>query len=92
MKQQTVGTTFLPTQTDALQFIQLERFRRDRHRFKSSDQDTESESEDEAPRERGARIGFTNFFCFLGPLGEWMRVVFLRGRFTQSVELHYEAK
>lgn len=55
MRQQTVGTTFLPTQSDALQFIQLERFRRDRHRFRSSDHDSETESEDEAPRERGAK-------------------------------------
>ena len=56
MKQQTVGTTFLPTQSDALQFIQLERFRRDRHRFRSSDHDSESSEEEEAePRERGAK-------------------------------------
>ena len=56
MKQQTVGTTFLPTQSDAMQFIQLERFRRDRHRFRSSDHDEESSSEEEQePRERGAK-------------------------------------
>ncbi|CAG5112079.1 Oidioi.mRNA.OKI2018_I69.chr2.g6335.t1.cds [Oikopleura dioica] len=55
----TVGTNFLPTQDDALQFIKLERFRRDRHRFKSSDLDSdETESEDESAekRQRGSRL------------------------------------
>lgn len=56
----TVGTNFLPTQDDALQFIKLERFRRDRHRFKSSDLDSdeteESGGEDAEPRERGGRL------------------------------------
>lgn len=55
----TVGTNFLPTQDDALQFIKLERFRRDRHRFKSSDLDsdeTESEDESSEKRQRGSRL------------------------------------
>ena len=60
LKKATYGTNYLPTQDDALQFIKLERFRRDRHRFRSSDLDSETESseEDEAQtsRERGAKL------------------------------------
>jgi len=55
----TVGTNFLPTQDDALQFIKLERFRRDRHRFKSSDLDsdeTEESDNEEEKRQRGSRL------------------------------------
>jgi len=55
----TVGTNFLPTQDDALQFITLERFRRDRHRFKSSDLDsdeTEESDNEEEKRQRGSRL------------------------------------
>ena len=58
MKSATYGTSYLPTQDDALQFIKLERFRRDRHRMRSSDQDSETDTEDEdekEPRQRGAR-------------------------------------
>ena len=59
MANATYGTSYLPTQDDAMQFIKLERFRRDRHRMRSSDLDSETESsEDEAgpSRERGAKL------------------------------------
>lgn len=62
LRNATYGTNYLPTQDDALQFIKLERFRRDRHRMRSSDLDSETESsEDEkeepgSSRERGARL------------------------------------
>merc|ERR1712157_268128 len=49
-----------PTQDDAMQFIKLERFRRDRHRMRSSDLDSETESSEDdtagTSRERGAKL------------------------------------
>lgn len=63
MANATYGTNYLPTQDDALQFIKLERFRRDRHRFRSSDHDSETASSDDdaekeagTSKERGAKL------------------------------------